>query len=50
MDIDGTSRKWTIVTLSGFAVMSLVLIMLASPKGDIQDFQVSIYRKKDSPT
>jgi tetratricopeptide (TPR) repeat protein len=37
MDIDTISRKWTVVTVSGFLVMSLVLVMLASPKGDIQD-------------
>lgn len=36
-DVDGISRKWTVVTLSGFLVMSLILIMLASPKGDMQD-------------
>jgi tetratricopeptide (TPR) repeat protein len=36
-DMDGISRKWIVVTLSGFLVMSLILIMLASPKGDIQD-------------
>ena len=35
--VDSTSRKWTLVTTSGFMVMSLILIMLASPKGDIQD-------------
>ena len=35
--IDHTSQRWVIATLVGFAAMSLVLIALASPKGDIQD-------------
>jgi tetratricopeptide (TPR) repeat protein len=37
MDVDDNGRKWIITTLVGFLVMSVVLIMLASPKGDIQD-------------
>jgi len=37
MDVDTISQKWTLVILSGFLVMSVVLVMLASPKGDIQD-------------
>jgi len=37
-DIDADSRKWAFVTLVSFMAMSLVLVMLASPKGDIQDF------------
>lgn len=36
-EIDSESRKWTLVTLSAFLVMSAVLVALASPKGDIQD-------------
>jgi tetratricopeptide (TPR) repeat protein len=36
-DIDANSRKWTMVTFLSFLVMSVVLIALASPKGDIQD-------------
>lgn len=37
MDVDDDSRKWIITTLCGFLVMSVVLIVLANPKGDIQD-------------
>ncbi len=37
MEVDENGRKWIITTLVGFLVMSVVLIMLASPKGDIQD-------------
>ncbi len=37
MDVDDDSRKWIITTLAGFLVMSVVLIVLANPKGDIQD-------------
>jgi len=37
MDVDEDSRKWIITTLVGFLVMSIVLIVLANPKGDIQD-------------
>jgi len=36
-DYDRHSQSWMIVTLSGFLVMSVVLVDLASPKGDIQD-------------
>lgn len=36
-DFDRSSQSWIIVTLSGFLVMSVVLVDLASPKGDIQD-------------
>jgi tetratricopeptide (TPR) repeat protein len=37
MTMDSTSQKWFIATLSGFLVMSLLLIVLANPKGDVQD-------------
>ncbi len=37
MDVDSDSRKWIITTLAGFLVMSVALILLANPKGDIQD-------------
>jgi len=37
MALGPTSQKWVIATLAGFAVMSLLLIVLANPKGDIQD-------------
>ncbi len=35
--IDHTSQQWIIATLFGFLAMSIVLIALANPKGDIQD-------------
>ena len=35
--IDSNSQKWVLATLSGFMVMSLMLIVLANPKGDVQD-------------
>ena len=37
MTIDDKSQKWVVATLAGFMVMSLVLIVLANPKGDVQD-------------
>lgn len=37
MSIDLTSQKWIIAILIGFLTMSLLLIVLANPKGDIQD-------------
>jgi tetratricopeptide (TPR) repeat protein len=37
MTIDHASQQWLISTLFGFLAMSLVLIALANPKGDIQD-------------
>lgn len=37
MTIDDNAQKWVVATLSGFLVMSLVLIILANPKGDVQD-------------
>jgi thioredoxin-like negative regulator of GroEL len=37
LDIDREDQKWVIATLAGFIVMSVVLIALANPKGDIQD-------------
>jgi tetratricopeptide (TPR) repeat protein len=37
MTIDDNSQKWVVATLAGFMVMSLVLIVLANPKGDVQD-------------
>ncbi|MDA3798411.1 MAG: DUF2723 domain-containing protein [Kiritimatiellae bacterium] len=36
-DFDSTSGKWFIAVLVGFLVMSILLISLANPKGDIQD-------------
>ncbi|MFC1452212.1 protein O-mannosyl-transferase family [Verrucomicrobiota bacterium] len=35
--LDDTSQKWVIATLLGFLSMSIMLIVLANPKGDIQD-------------
>jgi tetratricopeptide (TPR) repeat protein len=35
--IDLNSQKWVLATLTGFMVMSLMLIVLANPKGDVQD-------------
>ncbi len=35
--IDKTSQRWILATLAGFLVMSLLLIVLANPKGDVQD-------------
>ena len=37
LDIDRNGQKWILATLAGFTVMSVVLIALANPKGDIQD-------------
>ncbi len=37
MSIDENSQKWVLATLAGFMVMSLMLIVLANPKGDVQD-------------
>jgi len=37
MSMDGNSQKWVIATLAGFLAMSIMLIVLANPKGDIQD-------------
>ncbi len=37
VDIDSDDRKWILATLSGFMVMSVVMIALSNPKGDIQD-------------
>ena len=37
LDVDRTFQKWILGTLSGFLVMSVLLIILADPKGDIQD-------------
>lgn len=37
LDFDRHDQKWILATLSGFIVMSVVLIALANPKGDIQD-------------
>jgi tetratricopeptide (TPR) repeat protein len=37
LEMDAEGQKWVIGTLAGFAVMSMVLIVLANPKGDIQD-------------
>ena len=36
-DFESTSCKWFIAILAGFLVMSILLISLANPKGDIQD-------------
>ena len=35
--IDLNSQRWIIATLLGFLTMSVMLIVLANPKGDIQD-------------
>ncbi len=35
--LDSISQQWTLATLAGFLVMSVLLIALANPKGDIQD-------------
>jgi len=37
LDIAVEDQKWILATLSGFMVMSVVLIALANPTGDIQD-------------
>lgn len=37
MTVGQDSQKWIIATLFGFLAMSIVLIVLANPKGDIQD-------------
>lgn len=37
LDFDRDDQKWILATLSGFMVMSVILVALASPKGDIQD-------------
>ncbi len=36
-EVDRTDQKWILAALSGFIVMSVVMIALANPKGDIQD-------------
>jgi thioredoxin-like negative regulator of GroEL len=37
VDLDSTFQKWGVGTIAGFLVMSVLLIALANPKGDIQD-------------
>ena len=37
MTIDLNTQKWIIATLLGFLTMSIMLIALANPKGDVQD-------------
>ena len=37
LQIDLNSQRWIIATLLGFLTMSILLIALANPKGDIQD-------------
>jgi tetratricopeptide (TPR) repeat protein len=37
IDFDRADQKWILATLSGFVMMSVVMVILASPKGDIQD-------------
>ncbi len=37
MLMDDYAQSWVVATLAGFLVMSLLLIVLANPKGDIQD-------------
>jgi tetratricopeptide (TPR) repeat protein len=37
MDIDRDDQKWVLATLAGFTVMSVIMVALSSPKGDIQD-------------
>lgn len=35
--VDSVAQKWLIATMAGFVVMSVLLIILANPSGDIQD-------------
>ncbi|MDD5706712.1 MAG: DUF2723 domain-containing protein [Kiritimatiellae bacterium] len=35
--LDGVSQQWLIATVAAFLVMSVLLIVLANPKGDLQD-------------
>ncbi len=37
LQVDINSQRWIIATLLGFLTMSILLIALANPKGDIQD-------------
>lgn len=37
MRLDDTAQQWLIATMAGFLMMSLFLIVLANPKGDLQD-------------
>jgi tetratricopeptide (TPR) repeat protein len=37
LPVSKSSRKWLIATLCGFIAMSIILVALANPKGDIQD-------------
>jgi thioredoxin-like negative regulator of GroEL len=37
MDFDRDDQKWVLATLAGFMVMSVIMVALSSPKGDIQD-------------
>ena len=37
MNLDTGSQKWVIATLIGFLIMSVLLMILANPTGDIQD-------------
>lgn len=39
-DLDYLSQRWLIATAIGFAMMSLLLVALANPKGDLQDMFV----------
>jgi len=38
LNIDTDSQKWIVATLCSFLVMSLLFMILANPKGDIQDY------------
>ncbi len=37
MDLNADSRKWMLTIIAGFMVMGVFLVMLANPKGDLQD-------------
>ncbi len=37
MGFDNNFQQWALATMAGFLVMSVLLIVLANPKGDIQD-------------
>lgn len=36
-DLDAVGRQWLLAIMAGFLVMSVLLIILADPKGDLQD-------------
>jgi len=37
MRLDNTAQQWLISTMAGFLMMSLFLVVLANPRGDLQD-------------